>query len=184
MQRLTLPTCGNSKANLLTKAIENDGYASFANPLGEIFQESSILVPIATGQAAAYPVREPDRLQFGQLCDLIDRFAESLKTRCGGISTQRWFPRFELAINIDNVAPVTLRITVNRDRTEKRGVNPAFGAIRVNISPRKGFENGARQPGAAPRITIALMRDVLAIGIQKVAIDDFEHRLFHRSRPA
>jgi hypothetical protein len=24
--------------NLLTKAIENDGYASFANPLGEIFQ--------------------------------------------------------------------------------------------------------------------------------------------------
>jgi hypothetical protein len=27
------------------------------------------------------------------------------------------------------------------------------------------------------------MRDVLAIGIQEAAIDDFEHRLFHRLRP-
>jgi hypothetical protein len=40
------------------------------------------------------------------------------------------------------------------------------------------------KPRAAPRVTIALMRDVLVIGIQKAAIDDFEHRLFHSLRPA
>lgn len=73
---------------------------------------------------------------------------------------------------------------MNRDRTEKRGVIPTLGTIRVDVGSGKGFENGARQPRAAPRVTIALMRDVLAIGIQKVAIDDFEHRLFHRLRPA
>ncbi len=67
----------------LTEAIESDRYASFANPLGEAFQEAFILVPIASGQTAAYPVRESDRLQFGQFRDLIERFAESLKTRSG-----------------------------------------------------------------------------------------------------
>ncbi len=70
---------------------------------------------------------------------------------------------------------VTLRIAVNCDRTEKRNIVSVFGTIRVNICPGKGFENSARQPGAAPRVTIALMRDVLAIGIQQIAIDNFEH---------
>ena len=51
------------KAPLLTKAIESDRYAPFADSLCEAFQESFILAPIASGQTAAYPVRESDRLQ-------------------------------------------------------------------------------------------------------------------------
>jgi hypothetical protein len=62
----------------LTEAIENNRYASPANPLGEIFKEFFILVPIASGQTTAYPVRKSDRLQFRQFRDLIKRFAEGL----------------------------------------------------------------------------------------------------------
>ena len=65
---------------LLTEAIENDRDASFANSLGEIFQEFFILVPITSGQTATYSVWKSDRLQFRQFCDLIKRFAEGFKT--------------------------------------------------------------------------------------------------------
>ena len=111
---------------LLTEAIENDRHASFANSLGEIFQEFFILVPITSGQTATYSVRKSDRLQFRQLRNLIKRFAESFKARCGGIPSRRWFTWFELAVNVDDISPATLRIAVNRDRTEKRRVVPAL----------------------------------------------------------
>jgi hypothetical protein len=58
---------------LLTEAIKNGRHASLADPLGEIFQEFFILVPIASGQVTTYPIRESDRLQFRNLCDLIKR---------------------------------------------------------------------------------------------------------------
>src|SRR5262249_37615624 len=114
---------------LLTEAIENDRHASPANPLGEIFQEFFILVPVASGQATPYPVRESDRLQFRKLCDLIKRLAESFNARSCGIPPRRWFPWFELAVNVDDTPLVAPRIAVNRDRTEKRSVVPALGTI-------------------------------------------------------
>src|SRR5215510_3137961 len=110
------------KEPLLTKAVESDRYTPFTDSLCEVFQESFILAPIASGQTAAYPVRESDRLQFMRLCDLIERFAEGFKTRSGGIPPRRWLPRFELAVNVDDIPLATLRIAVNRDSAEKRSV--------------------------------------------------------------
>lgn len=65
---------------LLTETIENDRYFSFANPIGELFQKCFIVVPITSGQATAYSVREPDRLQFRRRRDLIERVAEGFKS--------------------------------------------------------------------------------------------------------
>src|SRR5262245_14377182 len=105
-------TCSPKAYLLPTKAIESDRYAPLADSFCEVFQEFFILAPIVSSQTAAYPVRESDRLQFRQLCDLIQRFAEGFKTRNGGILLLRWLPRLELAVNVDDIPLAILRITV------------------------------------------------------------------------
>jgi len=74
------------------------------NPLGEIFQEFFILVPIAASQSAAYPVRKSDRLQVRQFRDLLELFAEGLKSRSG-----RYAPLNNFRLFVQNLAESAVR---------------------------------------------------------------------------
>ncbi|HEY6404034.1 MAG TPA: hypothetical protein VI479_21615, partial [Blastocatellia bacterium] len=50
-------------------------------------------------------------------------------------------PCVDVPARINDLAMVTFRIAVNRDRTKKRSVVPVFGAIRVNIGAGRGSES-------------------------------------------